>query len=181
MSAILDRLSHYLEALSEWVGKAVAWLTLAMVLGTVVVLVFRYLFNEGAIALQESVLYLHAMVFMLAAAYTLKDNEHVRVDVFYRRFNPRQQAWVNIVGYVILLLPVTIFIMVTSWNFVSFSWRILEGSNEPGGLPVVYLLKSLLVIMPALLLTQGLAQTLRLLLFLAGKADNPLPKADQHV
>lgn len=181
MSALFDRLSQYLEALSEWVGKAVAWLTLAMVLGTVVVLVFRYLFNEGAIALQESVLYLHAMVFMLGAAYTLKDNEHVRVDVFYRKFSPRQQAWVNIIGYLTLLLPVTIFIMVTSWKFVAFSWRILEGSNEPGGLAIVYLLKSLLLVMPALLLAQGLAQTLRLLLFLAGKGKNPLPEAEQHV
>ncbi|MCZ2722695.1 TRAP transporter small permease subunit [Marinomonas sp. 15G1-11] len=145
------------EALSTITGKCVAWLTLAMMLLTCLIVLLRYGFNIGSIALQESVLYLHALVFMLGAAYTFKDDEHVRVDVFYRTFSARKKAWVNILGGIFFLLPVTIYTSYLSIEYVSASWRVLETSQEPGGLPFIYLLKTLIPLMMISLIIQGVA------------------------
>jgi TRAP-type mannitol/chloroaromatic compound transport system permease small subunit len=136
-------------------GRAVAWLTLALVLVTFAVVLLRYGFNLGWIWLQESITYLHATVFMLAAAWALQDDAHVRVDVFYRRRSPRQQAFVNLAGTVLFLIPLCTFLLVTGWEYVLRSWQVLEGSREAGGLPLVYLLKTLILLLPALLLAQS--------------------------
>ncbi len=149
-----------LEQISEQTGRAVAWLTLLMVIITFAVVVLRYLFNTGWIALQESITYLHAFVFMLSAAYTLKHEGHVRVDIFYRKMSPSHQAMVDFFGCLLLLIPVCLFITITSWDYVLTSWSLLEGSQEAGGLPFVYLLKSGMLLMTLLLLIQGLAQLL---------------------
>lgn len=137
------------------IGAAVSWLTLAMVLVTFFVVVCRYAFNLGWIWMQDSIVYLHACVFMLAAAWTLQRDEHVRVDIFYRDKSPKHQALVNLLGSVVFLLPVCIFLIYFSWSYVSTSWSIHEGSREASGLPWVYQLKTLLIIMPALVLVQG--------------------------
>jgi len=121
----------------------------------------RYGLGIGSIALQESVLYMHAMVFMLGAAYTFKDDEHVRVDVLYRDFSPRKKAWVNILGGLFFLLPFCAYTAYMSIDYVAASWRVLETSQEPGGLPFVYLLKTLIPIMMALLIIQGIADILK--------------------
>lgn len=157
-----------LEAVSEWTGRLVSWLTLAMVLVTCAVALLRYAFDLGWIGMQESVTYLHAAVFMLGAAYTLRHEGHVRVDILYRRFPERVQAWVDILGGLLLLVPVCAFIAWISWDYVAQSWAVREGSQEAGGLPLVYLLKTLIPAMAALLLVQGLASILRNALFLAG-------------
>lgn len=166
-----------LEAVSEWTGRLVSWLTLAMVLVTCAVAVLRYAFDLGWIAMQESVTYLHAAVFMLGAAYTLRHEGHVRVDILYRRFPDRVQAWVDILGGLLLLVPVCAFVAWISWDYVLQSWAVREGSQEAGGLPLVYLLKALIPVMAALLLLQGLASVLRNALFLAGypvrRTDEP--------
>lgn len=138
------------------VGSAVAWLTLLMVLITFFVVVCRYAFNLGWIWLQDSIVYLHACVFMLAAAWTLQRDEHVRVDIFYRDAPPRRKALVDACGIVVFLIPFCIFLMVSSWNYVSISWAIQEGSREASGLPWVYVLKSLIILLPALVLLQSL-------------------------
>ena len=109
------------------------------------------------------------MVFMLGAAYTLRHEGHVRVDIFYQRFGPRGQALVNLLGTLLLLWPMCLFIAYISWEYVAVSWERLETSNEPGGLPFVYLLKSLLILMPLLLMLQGLAQVLQSLQLLRGR------------
>ncbi|MEO9274633.1 TRAP transporter small permease subunit [Marinomonas sp. 5E14-1] len=154
---MLNKLVCSAEAVSHYTGRCVAWLTLFMMLLTCLVVLLRYGFDIGSIALQESVLYLHALVFMLGAAYTLKDDEHVRVDVFYRDFSATKKAWVNILGGIFFLLPFTIYTTYLSLDYVSASWRVLETSPEPGGLPFVYLLKTLIPIMMVCLIIQGLA------------------------
>ncbi|TYL49284.1 TRAP transporter small permease subunit [Marinomonas sp. IMCC 4694] len=149
------------ESISHYMGRWVAWLTLAMMLLTCLVVLLRYGFGVGSIALQESVLYFHAMVFMLGAAYTFKDDEHVRVDVFYREFSETKKAWVNIIGGLFFLLPFTLYTAYLSLDYVSASWRVLETSSQPGGLPFVYLLKTLIPIMMVSLIVQGLADILK--------------------
>ena len=150
-----------LDALSETVGRAVAWLTLLMVVITFMVVVLRYAFDMGWIAMQESVTYLHATVFMLGAAYTLKNDGHVRVDVFYRRLGSRGRACVDVAGDLLLLLPVSGYIFWSSLSYVGESWRVMESSREAGGLPLVFLLKTLIPAMALMILLQGLADIAR--------------------
>jgi TRAP-type mannitol/chloroaromatic compound transport system permease small subunit len=119
--------------------------------------VLRYGLNLGSIALQESITYLHAMVFMLGAAYTLQRNEHVRVDIFYQRFSERRKALVDVAGTLLFLIPCCFFIFWVSLDYVAAAWSIHEGSREAGGLPAVFLLKTLIPITAVLLGLQGLA------------------------
>ena len=143
-----------------WCGKGAAWLTLAMVLLTFTIVILRYGFNLGWIWLQESLTYLHVTVFMVVTAWALQDEGHVRVDIFYTRMSPRKRALVDLLGTLLFLVPFCIYILVTAWPYVSNSWALLEGSREAGGLPLVYLLKSLILIMPALMLGQALDNTI---------------------
>jgi TRAP-type mannitol/chloroaromatic compound transport system permease small subunit len=149
-----------------WCGKGAAWLSVAMVLLTFVIVILRYGFNLGWIWLQESLTYLHVTVFAVVTAWALQDNAHVRVDIFYTRMSPRRRALVDFAGTLLFLVPFCIFILVTAWPYVATSWKLLEGSREAGGLPLVFLLKSLIIVMPALLLAQSvvsLADTWRVL------------------
>ncbi|MCV6606398.1 MAG: TRAP transporter small permease subunit [Porticoccaceae bacterium] len=168
-SHTLNRLSATIGVFSDWSGRALSWLTLAMALLTTTVVVMRYVLEINSIALQESVTYLHATVFLLGAAFTLKRGGHVRVDVFYRRLGPRQQALIDALGGLLLLLPVCAVIFWLCLDYVAASWRVLEVSTEPGGLPFVYLLKSLLLVMPITLALQGLADIVANTLFFLGK------------
>lgn len=166
--ATAQHVLRLLDGLAEAVGRAVSWASLAMVVLTVLVVVLRYAFNLGWIALQESVTYLHAALFMLGAAYTLKREGHVRVDIFYQRWSSHTQALIDLLGGVLLLLPTCAFMLWSGWDYVWASWSIREGSREAGGLPGVYLLKTLILILPLLLGVQGLSAILRSGLILAG-------------
>ena len=168
---LLLRGARLLDALNERIGRAVSWLSLFMVLVTFAVVVLRYAFDIGWIAMQESVTYMHAVLFLAGAAYTLKHEGHVRVDIFYRRFGPRGRAWVDLLGGLLLLLPVCLFIFYMSWDYVAQSWELREGSREAGGLPGVYLLKSMMLLMAGLLVLQGLSSVVRCSLLLAGRID----------
>lgn len=152
-----------LDRLSIFLGKASAWLTLFMVIVTFIVVVMRYVFDAGLIWLQESVVWMHAFVFMVGAAYTLQQEEHVRVDIFYRSMSSRQRAWTDLIGVVVFLLPLCIFLAWKSIDFVAVSWKLRETSRESGGLgyPLVPLLKSILVVMPVVVGLQGVAMLLR--------------------
>ena len=152
-----------IDRFSALTGRITAWLALLMVRVTGVVVVLRYVFDMGFIWLQESVTWMHAVVFMLGAAYALQRDEHVRVDVFYREFDARRRAIVDILGVLLFLLPLCIYIGWSAWDFVAASWRIREASRESGGLPypLVPLLKSVLIVMPAMLALQGTALFLR--------------------
>lgn len=144
-------------------GRIICWCVPAMALLVLIIVVLRYGFNIGAIAAQESVQYLHATVFMLGAAVTLGADQHVRVDIFYRGFSERQKAWVNILGHIIFTLPVCALISWGSLDYVLDSWTAREASPEPGGLPFVFLLKTLIPVMALLLALQSLAQCRRAL------------------
>lgn len=177
MQPRLQRIVSRLDQLAELSGRAVSWLTLGMVLLTLIVVILRYLFDIGSIALQESITYLHAVVFMLGAAYTLKHDGHVRVDIFYRQRTARTRAWINLLGTLLLLAPVCVFIFISSLDYVGAAWSIHEGSREAGGLDGVFLLKTVIPLMAALLLLQGLSMSLRSVLVITGNA--PLSTPDQ--
>jgi len=142
-------------------GRLLAWCALGMALLTATVVIMRYGFATGSIVLQESVTYLHGAMFMLGVAYTLKIGGHVRVDILYRDFSPRQRAWVNALGGIVFLLPLCTLIVVVSWGYVLEAWRIRESSPEPGGIPFMYLLKTLLPLMAINLALAGIADILR--------------------
>lgn len=153
--------ARWLDTFSEWTGRTIAWLTLAMVLIMFGIVVARYGFDLGSIALQESISYLHSIVFLLGAAYTLKHDQHVRVDIFYKRWSPRRRAWIDALGVLLLLLPTCGFIFWISLDYVASAWAIAEGSREAGGLRYVYLLKALIPLTAALLALQGVALLLK--------------------
>ena len=136
-------------------GKSVAWLTVVMVLLTFTIVVLRYGFNLGWIWLQESLTYLHVAVFTIAAAWTLQQDGHVRVDIFYAEMPEKKRALVDLLGSLIFLIPFCVFILIMAWPYVANSWKLLESSREAGGLPLVFLLKSLIMVLPALLLGQA--------------------------
>jgi len=161
LQAIFNALSHRLEQFIDWIGRSVSWLVLVMVLVTFLVVLLRYIFDTGWVALQESISYFHSLVFLLGAAYTLKHNAHVRVDIFYDRLSDNAKAWVDLLGHLFILMPVMFFILWVSWPYVADSWRVNESSREAGGLPGVFLLKSLILLMAGLLMLQGLALILQ--------------------
>lgn len=145
----------WLAAMVATVGKAVAWLTLLMVLLTFYTVVMRKGFNLGWIWLQDSVTYLHGIVFMLAAAWVVQADEHVRVDIFYSGWPVKKKALVNLLGTLFFLVPVCVFLLYASWNYVATSWSVHEGARGAGGLPFVYLQKTLILILPVLLMLQA--------------------------
>ncbi|WP_341936925.1 TRAP transporter small permease subunit [Marinimicrobium sp. C2-29] len=157
-----------LDGVTEWTGRAVSWLTPVMVLTTCAVVILRYFLGISSIALQESVTYMHAAVFMLGAAYALKHHNQVRVDIFYRRFRPQSRAWVDALGALVFLLPLAVFIGWISRDFVLSAWQIRETSADSGGLRIVYWLKTLIPLLALTLLIQALAEVLRQLLILMG-------------
>ncbi len=161
---------RFVDAANERIGRGVAWLTLAMVLITFLVVILRYVFALGWVWIQESYVWLHGIVFMVGAGYTLLHDGHVRVDIFYRPRDARHQAWVDLLGSAFLLLPIVIMVAVVSWPYVFNSWRELEESREAGGLPGLFLLKSVLLVFSLLMGLQGLSLMARSFLTLKGYA-----------
>jgi len=168
-----------LEAVSEYSGRLVSWLVLLLVLLTLIITIPRYVlsnewflslnllyidwesvrtsYNYNVNALADSTQFVHAVIFMVGVSYALKTGDHVRIDILYQHMNERRRAWVNVTGFILLFLPTFAFILIISWPYVLNSWDILEGSSKPGGLPVIYILKTFLVIMPVLMILQGTA------------------------
>ena len=166
MSNFLTATAGAIDRLVAVIGRAVIWLSLAVVLVQFAVVVLRYAFGVGSIWLSESVIYGHAAMFMLAAAWTLQENGHVRVDVFYSDASSRTKALVDLLGALLLLLP---FMAVIAWfalPYVARSWMVFERSRESSGLPFVYLLKTLIPLFALLMALQGIAQAIRAALLL---------------
>jgi TRAP-type mannitol/chloroaromatic compound transport system permease small subunit len=163
--------TNLIDRFSRTTGRVTAWLTLFMVLTTFVIVVMRYAFDVGLIWVQESVTWMHAMVFMIGAAYTLQCEDHVRVDIFYREMSARRRAWVDVLGVVVLLLPMCGFLAIKAWDFVEVSWSLREASRESGGLPypLLPLLKTVLVLMPAAVALQGVSLALHSIRTLRGR------------
>ena len=164
-------ISAGIDALNVIVGRLTAWLTLGMVLVTVVVVVMRYAFDVGYIWLQEGLTWMHAAVFMLGAAYTLQRDEHVRVDVFYREMSDTRRAWVNAIGVLVFVFPLCGFLFLESLGYVQAAWSIREVSRDAGGLPYPAspLLKSMLLAMPVLVALQGVSMLVTAALTLRGR------------
>ena len=169
MLGLLTRSYKTIDRLNDLTGRLVSWITLLMVIVTCAVVLARYVFGVGSIALQESVMYMHGIVFMLGIAFTLKEQGHVRVDVLHEKFSRRTRTLIDITGTVLFLLPVSIFILLTSLDYISFAWSFQESSAQPGGLPGVFLVKTLIPVMAALLALQGIAEILRGIVSLAGQ------------
>ncbi|ATJ81122.1 TRAP transporter small permease subunit [Halomonas beimenensis] len=175
----LPSLIERLDRLSEWLGRSLSWLILLMMLIQFLIVVLRYVFSVNSIPMQESVMYMHATVFMLAAGYTLRHDGHVRVDIFYRAMTAKRKALVDLLGTLLLLAPVMIFVILVSLGYVGKSWRILEGSPESGGIPGVFLLKTLIPLFAGLMLLQGLVEAWRNVLVLTGRLA-PKEEEDHH-
>jgi TRAP-type mannitol/chloroaromatic compound transport system permease small subunit len=157
MAALADRI----DRLTTVIGRAAAWLALVIVLLQFALVVARYVLGFGSIWLTETVVYAHAALFLMAAAWTLRTGGHVRVDVFYAEASPRRQAMVDLLGGVLLLLPFMLVLLFLSVPYAARSWAILEHSRESSGLPLVFALKTLIPFFAGLMALQGLAQAIR--------------------
>src|SRR5690625_1507794 len=160
---------HFLDGINDLVGRWVRWLAVALVLVQFFVVVLRYVFGTSFMAAQQSIIYIHAVIFMAGAGYTLLKDGHVRVDIFYGEASRKTQALVDFFGSLLMLIPSCLVILYYTWGFVMRSWRILEGPISVGGIPAVFLLKSLIPVFAGLLLLQGISMALRNLLFLLGR------------
>ncbi|WP_321344726.1 TRAP transporter small permease subunit [Breoghania sp.] len=158
-----------IDRVNSTVGRAIAWAMPLMVIIQVAVVLMRYVFGLGSIWMQESIVYLHAATFMLAGAYTLSVDAHVRVDIFYREARPRVRALVDTVGAAFFLVPMCFVILDYAWPYVVRSWSILEGSRETSGIQGVFLLKTLILVFAALMALQAVAIVLRGLCALTGQ------------
>jgi TRAP-type mannitol/chloroaromatic compound transport system permease small subunit len=151
------------DRISSISGRATSWLTLFMVVITAIIVVMRYVFDAGSIWMQESVTWMHAAVFMVGAAYTMLDEGHVRVDIFYRKMSPRGRALVDLLGVVVFLLPLCGFLAFKAYDFAAASWAVHEVSREAGGLPypAIPAMKSIVILMPVAVALQGVSLMLR--------------------
>ena len=157
----MQKVISILDNFSNTVGRLASWFSVLMVLVMAAIVILRYLFQTGSIAMQESVMYLNALIFTLGVAYTLKEQGHVRVDIFYNRLSSRGKAVVDLVGELVFLVPATVLIIWVSWDYVSVSWRIREGSPETSGLPFVFLLTASIILFSLLLIVQGVSEILK--------------------
>jgi TRAP-type mannitol/chloroaromatic compound transport system permease small subunit len=157
----MDRVADTIDSLTACIGRGVAWLALVIVLLQFTLVVARYLFGVGSIWVTESVIYGHAALFLLASAWTLRSGGHVRVDVFYAHASPRARALIDLGGALLLLLPFALVLLWLSLPFAARSWAILERSQETSGLPLVFVLKTLIPVFAVLMALQGIAQAIR--------------------
>ena len=168
----LRAIARICDKVSTGTGRTVAWFALGMVLVQFTVVVLRYVFGVGFIALQESISYMMGFMYLLGAAYTLLVNGHVRVDILYREATPRTKAWVDLFGTLLLLFPVCVLIIWASVSPVMQSWSTLESSPETSGIPAVFLKRTIIPIFAAMMIVQGTAVALRSLLTLCGYDDD---------
>jgi len=168
---LLNQLSARLEQFSECTGKLVSWLVLVMVLLVSYDVAMRYFFQSGSVALQEMEWHLFSLIFLIGASYTLKHDDHVRLDLFYKSkfMDDRRRAWVDLFGSIFLLIPFCILIISTAWPFVVQSYIHLEGSPDPGGLPYRWILKASIPLGFTFLLLQGIADIVKNLSTVLGK------------
>lgn len=164
----LEKIYALLDAISHHLGRAVSWIAVAMVLLQFAIVLMRYIFGQTSILMQESVVYLHSMLFLMGASYTLLHEGHVRVDIFYRDASERTKALIDFFGAVLFLIPVCVLLWWWSWSYVEQSWAVQEGSKETSGIQVLYLLKSTILVFAGLMGLQGVSMALRTLLILTG-------------
>ena len=165
---VLKTFTRWIDGLNEWIGRGVAWVTLALVLVIFVDVVMRYLFNKSFVFTQELEWHLFGFIFLIGAGYTLLHDGHVRVDIIYQRLGFKGQAWINMMGVIVFLIPGCLMIIITSFKFVLSSFLILEGSPDPGGIPLRFIVKGFIPAGFSLLLLQGLSLGVHSLLQILG-------------
>lgn len=177
---MLKRTVHLIDGLNEAVGRVVSWLVALMVLTTFAVAVLRYGFSIGRVWMQESYVWMHASVFMVASGYTLLHEGHVRIDLIYGPLSARGKAWVNLLGVLFLLMPTLVLVWWVAYPYVALSWFRLETSGDVGGLPGLFLLKSTILAFVVLLGLQGIALALRSYLVLRGQDEWDVGSSDEE-
>ena len=173
----LGTIIQLIDRVNRSIGDTIAWLAVAMVVLQFGVVVAHYVFGLGSIFAQEAITYMHGILFMMAAGYTLLRDGHVRVDIFYARAAPKTKNLINLLGAIFLLIPVCIIVWWSWWPFVVSSWSVFEGSRETSGIQAIYLLKTIILLFSVLLGAQGVSLALKSSLALAGHA---LPTSDEH-
>ena len=178
MTALL-RLSSAIDRMNEWIGKWAAWLGLAAVLVCTGNAVARYALNIGSNAWLELQWYFNAAVFLLIAAYALRRDEHVRIDVIAGRLSPKAQAWIDVFGTLLFLLPMAILFIYLSWPVFVRTYTHGEISTNAGGL-VLWPARLLVPIGFTLLSLQGISELVKRVAFIAGKGPDPIKRHDAH-
>jgi TRAP-type mannitol/chloroaromatic compound transport system permease small subunit len=169
LTQFAEKTANLIDRVNAAIGRAAAWCCLYVVVAEFALVVMRYAFGIGSIRIQESVIYAHAALFMLAVAWVMQGDGHVRVDIFYADARPRAKAAIDFLGAVVFLAPFAVALMMLSVPYAVRSWRLLEHSPEASGLPFVYLLKTLIPLFALLLGLQGIAQAIRAALVLGGR------------
>ena len=164
----LIQISKWIDTLNEYVGRGVAWVTALLVVIIFVDVIMRYTFNTSFVFVQELEWHLFGFIFLIGAGYTLLHDGHVRVDIIYQRLGSRGRAWVNFIGVLIFLIPGCWMVISTSWKFVMNSFALLEGSPDPGGIPLRFIIKGCIPVGFVLLLLQGISLGIHSLLQLIG-------------
>ncbi len=157
----MKKISHIIDLFNEKIGILTSYLAIPLILITFFVAFMRYALDFGSIAIQEITIYLHALIFTLGASYTLKNNMHVRIDIFYDKFSDNLKKNINLFGTIFFLLPSCILIFITSFNYVISSIMLLESSKEAGGLPILYILKSYILLMVLTLFLQAISEIIK--------------------
>lgn len=168
MINVLKKISLTIDAINEWVGRFVAWVTFLVVLVVFVDVVMRYLFKTTFVFTQELEWHLFAFIFLMGAGYTLLKDGHVRVDIIYQRLGPKARAWINLIGVILFLIPGCIMIIATSIDFVQSSYAVMEGSPDPGGIPYRFIIKACVPCGFVLVLIQGVSLGIKSLLTILG-------------
>lgn len=168
----LKRISELIDALNERVGRFVSWITALLVLVVFGDVVMRYLLNISFVFTQELEWHLFGFIFLVGAGYTLLNDGHVRVDIIYQRLGAKGQAWINLLGCMLFLFPGVILIFYTSLDFVASSFAVLEGSPDPGGIPLRFIIKSCIPAGMVLLFLQGVSLVIHSLRIIMG-LDEP--------
>jgi TRAP-type mannitol/chloroaromatic compound transport system permease small subunit len=171
LASYLLPLAKALDSLAKHIGHAAAWLSLAMVLVMSIVVILRYVFGLSFIWMQESLTYMHGMLFLLVASYTLWVDGHVRVDIFYRTAPERRKALTDLLGTYFFLFPFMFLIIDTALPYVTMSWSVQEGSRETSGIQGIYLLKGVILLFAYLMILQGLSTVIHRAAWLAGMEE----------
>ena len=157
----MKKISHIIDLFNEKIGILTSYLAIPLILITFFVAFMRYALDFGSIAIQEITIYLHALIFTVGASYTLKNNIHVSIDIFYNKFSDNLKKNINLFGTIFFLLPSCILIFITSFNYVISSIMLLESSKEAGGLPILYILKSYILLMVLTLFLQAISEIIK--------------------
>ena len=163
-----EKIVNFIDMVNEKLGYAVGWICTLMVVIVFYDTIMRYAFNKGNLALQELEWHLFAIVFLIGAAYTFKENGHVRVDILYMSFSKKTKAWIDFIGAFIFLIPFAVMVILSSKIFIQNSWLVREVSPDPGGLPARYIIKAMIPLGFILLIGQGVSEALKNLMIIAG-------------